>query len=225
MINNNAAVLFDLDGVLIDSPDAHARSWVEVFSPFGINLPLRRLHLDEGRQSIEIAQRICTEYNLDFDAVTLNQMIRKKREIYRKNAPHGMLPAARFAVEGVKASGWLVGMVTGSVEKNVLTALNADEIQLFDTVIKAGDYKQGKPDPEPFLVACRNLDTAPEHCIVVENAPLGITAAKSAGMRVIAITSTLTRDELKHADYIVDDLSTLPALIGNASSVENIRFN
>lgn len=213
-----SAVLFDLDGVLIDSPHIHVDSWVQVFRPYGIEIPPRELHINEGRKSLDIARRIVREYNLQLEDNTLIALIERKREIYRENAPRGMRHDAQIAVTGVKKLGWKVGLVSGSVIENVLMALSSDEQILFDTMVTAGDYKYGKPHPEPFLTACKNLAAEPQNCIAVENAPLGIKSAKSAGLKVIALTSTLSASELKQADQIVSDLTILPSLVGEVST-------
>ncbi len=211
-----AAVLFDLDGVLIDSPAAHATAWAEIFQPFGIELPPRRLHLDEGRKSLDIARRIADEYNLGLDDRRLLELIAKKRRIYRRHAPESMRDGVREVLEAVRDLDWLIGLVSGSAPENIFAVLTRDDVGLFDTVVTEADYDAGKPDPEPFLIACRRLGAEPHVSIAVENAILGVEAAKSAGMKVIALTSTLSRRDLKRADYIIDDIAELPSLIGRA---------
>ncbi len=214
-INKNRAVLFDLDGVLIDSPDIHAASWVEIFRPYGIELPLRRLHLDEGRKSMDIARGIVRDYKLDIDDATLIELIEEKREIYRSNAPVEMRRDAKRAVIALKRDGWLMAIVSGSVRANVMAVLKTDELKLFDALVLGGDYKHGKPHPEPFQVAADKLNVEPAKCVVIENGQLGVKSAKSAGMKVIAVTTTLSAEDLRDADYLLEDLESLPDIIDN----------
>ena len=205
--------LFDLDGVLIDSPDAHACAWAEVFRPYGIELPPLRLHREEGRTSLEIGRRIIHDYRLDMDDEELERLIELKRSIYRRNSPDGMRSDALLAISELRTSGWKVGLVTGSVRKNLESALQPHEIGLFDLVITAESYVYGKPDPEPYLKACSMAELASERCVAIENAPLGIASARAAGLKVVALTSTLPKEELEGADAVIDDLTVLSRLL------------
>lgn len=209
------AVLFDVDGVLIDSPEVHAWAWANAFRPFGIELPPEKLHIQEGRKSLDIAREIVADYDLDCSDDMLLDMIAAKRENYRRHAPSGLRDDARFALTSLKNSGWKTGLVSGSVKENIEAAISKADLELFDVKLMAGDYISGKPAPDPFLIASRKLKLKPEECIVIENAPLGIASAKAAGMVVYALTSTLPSDILKEADYIIPDLYCLPELLGS----------
>ena len=208
-------VFFDLDGVLIDSPDAHARAWAEMFKPFGIELPLERLHIEEGRKSLEIANGIVDEYGLDIAEDELIDLIERKREYYRQIAPSGMREDARSAIDLLKAEAWTIGLVSGSVRQNLEMALDDGELALFDVIVTAECYNKGKPDPEPYMTACREVGLNQARCVAVENAPLGIQSARSAGMKVIAMTSTLPETALQEADAIIDNLTVLPEILSS----------
>ncbi len=207
------AALFDLDGVLIDSSEIHAGSWVQVFRPYGIELPPERLHRQEGRRSLDIAYGIIEDFGLKITRSALDELIERKREIYRRSAPRGLRTDATAALEILGTAGWILGLVTGSVRKNVETALHGDELDVFDVVITAESYSRSKPDPEPYLTACREIGVVPARCVVIENAPLGIASACAAGMRVVALTSTLPESDLQGADAVIDDLTELPQLL------------
>jgi len=204
--NRQRAVLFDLDGVLIDSPKAHTDSWITVFRRFSIEIPPRRIYLEEGKESYEIAAGLNAEYKLNLTDAALRQLVEEKRLLYRQNAPLGMRPDALSAVTAARAEGWLTGLVSGSVRSNIQAVLSPDDLNLFDAMVVAGDYIKSKPHPEPFLTACHKLKVQPDRCLAVENAPLGVRAAKAAGLKVVALTTTLTPDDLREADVIRDDL-------------------
>ncbi|HET9401827.1 MAG TPA: HAD family phosphatase, partial [Candidatus Acidoferrales bacterium] len=91
----------------------------------------------------------------------------------------------------------------GSSRIHDVLPLSAEREKLFDTVVTADDIRRPKPDPEPFQVACGRIGIAPASCLVVENAPLGVESAHRAGCRAVAICTTLTRDDLREADWIV----------------------
>jgi len=213
---DGSGVLFDLDGVLIDSCEVHVSSWIEVFRPYGVELTPEWLNLQEGRRSMEIARAIVDEHQLTIDDAGLARLIARKRALYRAQAPQGMRPDARAAVEGLKGLGWALGLVSGSVRDNMNAVLEPDEQALFEVVITAEDYDHGKPNPEPYLVACKRLGLEPGRCIAVENAPLGIASARAAGMRVMALTSTLPEELLQQADTVISELTVLPQMLGSA---------
>jgi len=211
--DHQRAVFFDVDGVLIDSPDVHVRFWIEAFKPYHIDLPAQRLHLEEGRKSIDIARRIVKDYNLDLEDNTLEELIRWKRKQYRLHSPSGMRSDALTAVTELKAQGWKIGLVSGSVKKNIQSVLSDYEFDLFDIKITAESYKRSKPDPEPYLKAGKEACVEPQNCVAIENAPLGIESAKAAGMKVVAITSTLPEVMLQEADVILANLNGLSEIL------------
>lgn len=207
------AVLFDLDGVLIDSPPIHAWAWAEIFRPFGIVLPPERLHWEEGRRSEEIAAGIVAEFGLVISKGQLAALLRRKRQMYRDAAPRGMRRDSRQAVEELRASGWRIGLVSGSARENVVGVLPEDEVALFDALVSAEEYARGKPDPEPYLVGCRRLGVEPSAAFAVENAPLGIASAKAAGLFVVGVTTTLPAGALSEADELLTDVTGLVRLL------------
>jgi beta-phosphoglucomutase len=208
------AVLFDLDGVLIDSPPVHIWSWGEVLRPFNITVPAERLHREEGRKAEEIARNIFADNHVEISDADLNILIQRKRELYRSRAPADLTEDAVIVINKLRNKGWFTGLVSGSARSNLLTVLNEARLSLFDVVLTAESYGLSKPHPEPYLTGCRKLHLHPENCIAVENAPLGIQSAKSAGLKVIALTSTLPVSELPGADEYIEKLIDLTGILG-----------
>jgi len=97
------------------------------------------------------------------------------------------------------------GIVTGGTRERVIQIVDKYFDNEFACVVTSDDVENGKPHPEPFLKGAELLNLKPKECVVVENAPLGIQGAKEAGMTVIAVTTTLTEEFLKQADYISND--------------------
>lgn len=106
-----------------------------------------------------------------------------------------------------------MGMVTGSSRQSVERVLTGDLRKAFDVMITADEVKRPKPDPQPFLIAARSLGLEPAKCLVVENAPFGIRAAKAAGCGVVGICTTLPSDDLQEADWVVQDHGELEDLL------------
>lgn len=211
------AVLFDLDGVLIDSMPHHVRAWQTVLSEFGIFVSEERLRRHEGEKAKVTIGRIAREHGLDFSDEKLEELVEKKRQIYRKTAPRGMTPTARQTVDTLRECGYETAIVTGSVRPNLEWALSEEERNLFKVIITSEACTNGKPHPEPYLKAAKNLELAAENCLVIENAPLGIQSAKAAGMTCIALTTTLPAEELSQADQIIPDLRSLADLMPRRS--------
>ena len=206
------AVLFDLDGVLIDSMPHHVAAWKEVFSELGIDLPSEILRRSEGEKAKVTIMKLAPKYGLNLNDEEFDRLLEKKRSRYRQTAPRGMRPVARAAIETYRKMGLKTAIVTGSVRSNLEWTLSDEERNLFDVILSSEHYSKGKPHPEPYLNAARQLSIPPEACLVIENAPLGIQSAKAAGMFCVAITTTLPARDLKDADLIVSDLDRLKDL-------------
>ncbi|TKJ41814.1 hypothetical protein CEE37_04395 [candidate division LCP-89 bacterium B3_LCP] len=207
------AILFDMDGVLIDSMPHHVSAWQQVFSEFGVEIPARILQEKEGEKARITMLRLAKENGLDWDEDCIDELIDKKRSIYRKNAPRGLRTAAKEVLQFCNDRNLKTAIVTGSVRRNLEWTLSEEERSLFDVIISSELYSESKPHPRPFLRAADELQVPPPNCLVIENAPLGIKSANAAKMTCMAITTTLPEDELRGADYIRPDVNFLPEII------------
>ncbi|MBL7190461.1 HAD family phosphatase [bacterium] len=203
--NNFKAALFDLDGVLIDSMPAHVRAWKQVLSEYGMEVDENEIKLREGEKAQFSAGDITRKHNLRLTEPQIKSLVARKRDIYRADAPSGMVEGASQLLRRLKKNGYKLALVTGSILENIRKVIDEDELALFDIIITSDIVENSKPHPEPFLKAAAGLNLPPSDCLVIENAPKGIHSAKTAGMTVIAITSTLSKDYLIEADYIMGD--------------------
>ena len=203
------AVLFDLDGVLIDSMDAHVEAWKKAYADFGITVSSQEIRLREGEKSQCSARDIANRNGLNLSDNEISELLRRKREFYGDTAPNDMKPGVREILIDLKNDGYKLGLVTGSIWRNLNLVLSDEDKSLFSVIITSEDVKNSKPSPEPYLSAMEALELSPLDCLVVENAPLGIHAGKAAGMKVAGITTTLPSENLSEADWIfgrIDDL-------------------
>jgi len=203
------AVLFDFDGVLVDSTPYHVESWKRVLQPYGLEIDPRDIYLREGSKAVEIANYLLAKGGILLSQEELERLIERKRKIYRRITRAKPQRGAEELIKRLKERGLKVGLVTGSIMKNVQRVLDSKLIRDFDVIITGEEVERAKPDPEPYLKAAQKLGLSPSECLVVENAPLGIEAAKRAGMTCIAITSTLNKEDLEGADEILEDLSQI----------------
>ena len=192
------AVIFDNDGVLVDSLNLH---WMSYCEAIGKGFDKMDILSREGMSAREIIHELT-----GLEGQELDLTVKRKRKAFDglRNEIE-VRPSAIELIKELRKRDVKVGMATGTMRGNI-DILFGDHISLFDVVITADDSKKHKPDPEPYLMAAGKLGVCPLDCIVVENAPLGVKAAKAAGMRCIAITSTLPESYLTEADVVVDDI-------------------
>lgn len=198
MIVSCQAILFDLDGVLVDSTPAVARVWSKWALAHGLSpdLVVAQAH---GRRSIETLRAVAPEMNAEVENVIVERMEIEDRdgvtalagalEILR------VLPAHRMAV------------VTSATRPLAIARMGYAGLPIPANMIAAEDVVDGKPAPEPYVKGAALLGFKPEDCVVVEDAPPGIEAGRKAGMRVIAVQTTYPAEALRSAMVITQSLA------------------
>jgi mannitol-1-/sugar-/sorbitol-6-phosphatase len=210
-----SAVLFDLDGVLVESREATERVWVEWAAKHQINQADLRSAM-HGVRSADVIRAL----RPDLDAAEQADQVERQQA----EDTDGLLaiPGAAAALRALK--GDRIAVVTSGTRSLALARLAAVGIEPPDVIVFAGDVERGKPDPEGYLTAARRLGADPAEALVVEDAPPGIEAAKAAGMATVAVPSTHAPEELGRADIVLGSLEELPDLLAtrfDASSVLN----
>jgi len=209
------AVLFDYDGVLVNSMPFHVKAWQSVFRDFEITIEPDEVLLREGARSIELAREIFADRSVEISELALQEFIDKKQKIYRKITDAKIENGTEPFLNNLKQGGKLIGLVTGTVRSNIEHSHSSEFISLFDAIVTADDIKNGKPNPECYLNAARELSISPDVCLAIENAPLGIQAAKNAGIQVAALMTTLAKDSLPNADFYANDLVEFETIFEN----------
>lgn len=206
-MNKIEACIFDLDGVIVDTAKYHFLAWRKLADELGFKFTEKdneRLKGVSRMKSLEILLEIG---GLNFDDEKKKELAEKKNNWYREYIhsikQSDMLPGALDFIKKVKSLG--IKTALGSVSKNANDVLNALDIKdCFDAVIDGTQVSKAKPDPEVFLKAAHALNTAPEKCVVFEDAFSGIQAAINAGMRNVGIGSP---EILNKADMVIPDLA------------------
>lgn len=205
------AVIFDMDGVLVDSFDAHFESWNVVAHEEGTEMSPQQFSQTFGRTSREIIALLWPEKADDVAAIRDfdNRKEEAFREIISQDFP--AMPGAVTLLKALAKDG--IRLAIGSSGPSANVALVVEKLgaaELLSATITADDVTRGKPDPQVFLLAAERMGIAPKQCVVVEDAQAGVAAAQAAAMRCVGIASTgRTREELQAADLVIDSLSEL----------------
>ena len=209
------AVFFDQDGVLYNSMPYHAKSWAWAMTKHGLPYTEMECYRNEGRTSTGVIQEL---HQRIFGVEASPELV---ASIYKDKSSHftgmtggfpGIIPNVDKVLQFLRAHGIQCWVVTGSGQPDLFNALNDVFDNAFTDIITSFDVKHGKPDPEPYLKAWERCGFKKEECMVVENAPLGVRAAKAAGLFCCAVnTGPLPDSELaaEHADLILPDMQAL----------------
>jgi beta-phosphoglucomutase len=209
-------VIFDVDGVLVDSYHAHFDSWQIVARAEGFEFTERRFVDTFGRTTRDILREVLDSARAtDSEIERLDSMKETAfREILSSNFP--VMDGAKELIDACASAGFRLAVGSSGPPENVQLVLRSlGRQQVFQGVVNGMDVTRGKPDPQVFLLAAERLGLAPSRCVVIEDAPFGIEAAHRAGTKCIGFVSRgHTRDELRDADQRVDRLQEIsPATI------------
>jgi len=202
-------VLFDLDGVIVDTLRYHYLAWKHMFEERGGTVSEQAVLLHEGRSSREILPILMEEAGLSVPESEWTRFIEEKRAYYRTIAQVSSYPESFEVIRKLKERGFRIALVTACSLVNMRHSLSPDQQAHFDFIITGDELTRAKPFPDSYLTAAQRLGLNPKECAVVENAPLGIEAAKNAGMYCIAVETTLDSEYLAHADCILQNIREL----------------
>jgi len=199
-----SALLFDLDGVLIDSTPAVARVWHQWAVDHGFD-PAKVIRVAHGRPSRTTIRELLPNADIDYEDGEV-----ERREMEDLDGVV-LLPGARQLLNTLPRDRWTIA--TSCTRRLAEVRLRAAGLPIPENMITSSDVKIGKPDPEPYLKAAMKLGFAASDCIVVEDAPAGVRAGKTAGARVIAFLTTVIRRDLEDAgaEWIVQNCADMTA--------------
>jgi HAD superfamily hydrolase (TIGR01509 family) len=179
------AYLFDCDGTIVDSMPIHYVAWNQTLAEWNCEFPEDLFYAWGGMPVAEIIATLNRNNGLQMPA---DVIAKRKEKMYFDNLP--LLQAVPEVLEHIHLSHGEIpfAVVSGSTRVSVTASLKALNIlDRFETLVCAGDYKHGKPHPEPFLMAAERLGVAPEHCLVFEDTEMGIQSATAAGMASVKV--------------------------------------
>ncbi|MBP2029437.1 HAD superfamily hydrolase (TIGR01509 family) [Methanohalophilus levihalophilus] len=186
----------------------HAAAWVEAFAEVGVNMLPEQIYDIEGSNHIGVIKRIFSGNDMTPSEDQIDSIADRKRELFFEFDKSKAFAGMQQCLNDLKST-YSLALVSGSTRKIVDELVASFYPETFDVVISGSDVLNGKPAPDPFLKAMGMLDVSPERCVIVENAPLGVEAAKNAGAFCIAVPTYVDPATLKKADIIVADHSEL----------------
>ena len=205
------AAIWDVDGVLVVSADAHYRAWLEVLQHYRLAMSREQFEQTFGMNNHNLLRRL---YGPRLSPQQIDEIAERKEAAYRQliRGRVRALPGVREWLSRLSAAGWRQAVASSGPMANIAAILNELNLWLnFDAILTGARLARSKPDPALFLQAAGALGVPPSRCVVIEDGTVGVEAARRAGMRSIAVTTTHPAEELEAADLVVGRLDELPA--------------
>jgi beta-phosphoglucomutase len=214
------AVLFDFDGILVDSEPMHHRAFTEVLDPLGMGFTWGEyVETYMGFDDRDAFREAFRAKGIDLDDANLAKLVTAKSGAFLRGLRGGVTayPGAVPLIESLRAAGLPLALCSGALRSDIDPILaRLGVARRFDVIVSADDVRRSKPDPESYALAFARLSeryvtmlTVPGKSVAVEDTPAGIRSAKGAGLRVLAVTNSYGAGELAEADWITDSLESV----------------
>jgi beta-phosphoglucomutase len=210
------AIIFDMDGVIVDSMPYHFLAWYEALRPWGIRVSCFDVFSREGERWDKTMKDLLKQSKIMPSRKILQKIFLARQKIFKKYFKRFIFRGVGIFLNCLKKQGYRIGLATGTPAHEIKKILPGKIKNLFDCIVAGNQVKKGKPHPETYLKAAKALQALPGECLVVENAPLGIEAAKRAGMFCVAITTSLPKEYLRKADLVVAALEEITGTINKS---------
>ncbi|MCB2192094.1 MAG: HAD family phosphatase [Deltaproteobacteria bacterium] len=215
------AVLFDMDGVVLDSMQQHSDAWLRVMQAAGLRVEREFVLAHEGCLQTDVLEKLLNEQGVVLPsgqgaAEFMLRLLDEQRHLYLNEFAHQVVPfpGAAGLLAALAGRGVPTALVTSSRRDQVESCLPGELLRGFAYIVASDDVEKHKPHPEPYLKASQALGVAAPDCLVVENSPAGISAARAAGAVCYAVSTTLGREHLSQAHAIFDGLDDLAHFLG-----------
>jgi beta-phosphoglucomutase family hydrolase len=202
-------ILWDMDGVISDSYSLHFAAWQDTFAKRGIEFTKQDFTGLFGTRNDFIIGSIMGRELPEKD---IKIMVQEKEEAFRRKAIGRIkpFPGVVRLLDALKKGNFGLGLVSSAPRENIDLALSQlDLTGVFNCIVSGQEVPESKPNPQIYLLAAERLQAIPNDCVVIEDSPLGVQAAKTAGMKCLAVTNTHRRENLRAADTVVDSLQNV----------------
>ncbi len=205
------AILFDFDGTLARTMDDHFHSWQRAFSEItNFSITPQDYYPLEGMSVPKVAEILCEKYGIQKSLIDI--LVEKKEKDYLKNLVGknvDFYPGVIEVLTALSQKKILMAIVTGGLSDRIQKSVSSHTLKSFGSIVTADSVLRGKPFPDPYLLAAKELSIDPVLCIGVENAPLGVQSVKSAGMYCIGVASTVEKEKLTQADEVIGEFKDI----------------
>lgn len=211
-----SAIIFDLDGVVINSEPLHDEAKRTIFRDYGLEVP-ERVHTEfRGKTDREVMEHVASTFAPD--GLDADELVAAKQRVFRELMNEmELVPGVRSFIAQVREHGLRLALTTSALRENQeLTFEKFHLDEFFEAITTAEDVTRPKPDPEPYLITVEKLDEEPGRCLVIEDSVNGVLSAKNAGCEAAGLSTTFAAEELREAgaDVVVDDFDELAAHLG-----------
>lgn len=201
-------IIFDSDGVLVDSMPYHALAWVKVFEDENIEVFEEEIYEIEGSNHRGVIDIFFKKAGKTADETVYEELLQKKRTLFMENNRAQPFDNMRECLQLLHRR-YKLAVASGADRTIVTSLMDRFYPDTFDVIVSGEDVSNGKPDPEPYLKAMERLGLEKDECLVVENAPLGVKSARNAGLYCVAVASYLDQEKLSGADRVFKDHASL----------------
>ncbi|SFM22878.1 HAD family hydrolase [Methanolobus profundi] len=212
-------IIFDSDGVLVNSMPYHAKAWVDVFAEFGIDVTEEEIYEIEGSNHVGVINIFFEKAGRTPEPDMYDAILEKKRAHFMENNRAEVFEGMYECLRSLKGK-FKLAVASGADRTIVTSLMDRFYPDIFDAIISGEDVQNGKPDPEPYNRAVEKLGLKKKDCLVVENAPLGVESAKNAGMYCVGIPTYLDGSELQEADIVLKDHSELIVYLSDLMRID-----
>lgn len=203
------AVIFDMDGVITNTMPDHYRSWKAVLAPRGIPATYHDIYSREGQPGLQSVKELLEQYGKSFNKTQAEMILREKEEYFKKIVKQRFVLGARKFLKDLHRRGFHLAIVTGTSRHELHRILPREIYNLFKITVTGSDVKHGKPHPEPYLKSIAGLAVDAAQAVAIENAPYGIRSAKVAGLKCLALETSLPKKYLREADAVFASIKEL----------------
>ena len=205
------AIIFDMDGVIVDSEKIKFEITKEIVESFGFQWKQEDQEKGIGLNANDFWSHIIKKFNLN---ATRNELEEKFSNVYNKKIKEEakFIPSSKKFLKKINERKIKTALASSSSREKIKIVLKKLKIEnCFESIVAGDELIHAKPDPEIFLIAAKRIKAKPEECIVIEDSPLGIEAAKKAGMTAIAVPCKMTKNlDFSEADYKINSLKEFP---------------
>ena len=205
-MKNINTVIFDMDGVIVDGMPYHIKSWKEALSTIDMSASDLDIYLMEGMTGRETMEIFVRKSNRSISEEIADKIVKLKRKIFNDIFTVTLMKDIEGFLLELKDRQYNLALVTGTRLEVVKKVLQMGLENIFEVIVTGEMVNKGKPNPEPYLRAVDELKARKEDCIVIENAPAGITSAKNAGLTCFAVQTSLSEEYLQDADMIFQNI-------------------